>query len=85
MTYVPAVKLVDVSKRYGDLIAVEDLNLEVKRGEIFGLLGPNGSGKSTTIKIILGLVKPDSGYVNVLGINVEEDPIEVRKRIGYVP
>ncbi|MEM7825160.1 MAG: ATP-binding cassette domain-containing protein, partial [Candidatus Aenigmatarchaeota archaeon] len=77
--------MVDVSKRYGDLIAVEDLNLEVKRGEIFGLLGPNGSGKSTTIKIILGLVKPDSGYVNVLGINVEEDPIEVRKRIGYVP
>lgn len=85
MSYIPAVKLVDVSKRYGDLIAVENLNLEVKRGEIFGLLGPNGSGKSTTIKIILGLVKPDSGYVNVLGINVEENPIEVRKRIGYVP
>ncbi|MEM2951172.1 MAG: ABC transporter ATP-binding protein [Nitrososphaeria archaeon] len=85
LSYLTSVKLVNVSKRYGDLIAVEDLNLEVKRGEIFGLLGPNGSGKSTTIKIILGLVKPDSGYVNVLGINVEENPIEVRKRIGYVP
>lgn len=81
----PSVKLVNVSKRYGDITAVEDLNLEIKRGEIFGLLGPNGSGKSTTIKIILGLIKPDSGYVNVLGTNVEDNPIEVKKRIGYVP
>ncbi|MGB9728096.1 MAG: ABC transporter ATP-binding protein [Nitrososphaeria archaeon] len=80
-----SVKLVNVSKRYGDITAVEDLNLEIKRGEIFGLLGPNGSGKSTTIKIILGLIKPDSGYVNVLGTDVEDDPITVKKRIGYVP
>lgn len=80
-----SVKLVNVSKHYGDITAVEDLNLEIKRGEIFGLLGPNGSGKSTTIKIILGLIKPDSGYVNVLGTNVEDDPIIVKKRIGYVP
>lgn len=85
LSYLTSVKLVNVSKRYGDITAVENLNLEIRKGEIFGLLGPNGSGKSTTIKIILGLVKPDSGYVNVLGINVEENPIEVRKRIGYVP
>ncbi|MEM4141082.1 MAG: ABC transporter ATP-binding protein [Nitrososphaeria archaeon] len=85
LSYLTSVKLVNVSKRYGDITAVKNLNLEIRKGEIFGLLGPNGSGKSTTIKIILGLVKPDSGYVNVLGINVEENPIEVRKRIGYVP
>ncbi|MEM3442635.1 MAG: ABC transporter ATP-binding protein [Candidatus Bathyarchaeia archaeon] len=81
----PVVKLTGVSKRYGDVTAVDYLNLEVKRGEIFGLLGPNGSGKSTTLKMILGLVKPDSGSVNVLGINVEDDPIAVKRRIGYVP
>lgn len=85
MTYLPAVKLAGVSKRYAAVTAVEYLDLEVKKGEIFGLLGPNGSGKSTTIKMILGLVKPDSGSVNVLGINVEDDPIAVKRKVGYVP
>ncbi|MEM1563086.1 MAG: ABC transporter ATP-binding protein [Candidatus Bathyarchaeia archaeon] len=83
--YVPAVKLSGVSKRYGSLTAVDYLDLEVKRGEILGLLGPNGSGKSTTLKMILGLVKPDTGSINVLGINVEDDPITVKRKIGYVP
>ncbi|MEM2103965.1 MAG: ABC transporter ATP-binding protein [Candidatus Bathyarchaeia archaeon] len=80
-----AVKLSSVSKRYGDVTAVDYLDLEVKRGEIFGLLGPNGSGKSTTLKMILGLVKPDSGSVNVLGFNVQDDPVAVKRKIGYVP
>jgi len=57
----------------------------VKRGEIFGLLGPNGSGKTTILKTILGLVKPDSGSVKVLGINVQDDPVGVKRRVGYVP
>lgn len=74
-----------VAKRYSDVVAVDYLNLEVGRGEIFGLLGPNGSGKSTTLKIVLGLVKPDFGSVNVLGTNVEEDPVAVKRRVGYVP
>jgi ABC-2 type transport system ATP-binding protein len=65
--------------------AVDYLDIEVKRGEILGLLGPNGSGKSTTLKMILGLVKPDSGSVNVLGINVEDDPVAVKRKVGYVP
>ncbi len=81
----PAVELVRVAKQYADVIAVDYIDLDVKRGEIFGLLGPNGSGKSTILKTILGLVKPDSGSVKVLGINVEEDPIEVKRRVGYVP
>jgi len=85
LTYLPAVKLTSVSKRYGDVTAVDYLDLDVKRGEIFGLLGPNGSGKSSTLKMILGLVKPDSGSVNVLGINLEDDPVAVKRKVGYVP
>jgi len=80
-----AVKLTGVSKRYGDVTAIDYLDLDVKKGEILGLLGPNGSGKSTTLKMILGLVKPDSGSVNVLGVNVEDDPIVVKRKVGYVP
>lgn len=80
-----AIKLADVVKRYGDLTAVDNLSLTVNHGEIFGLLGPNGSGKSTTLKMILGLIKPDSGYVEVFGIDVNRNPTDVKRRIGYVP
>jgi ABC-2 type transport system ATP-binding protein len=81
----PAVKLRGVAKRYVDIVAVDYIDLDVKHGEILGLLGPNGSGKSTTLKIILGLIKPDSGSVNVLGINAEDDPVTVKRQVGYVP
>lgn len=80
-----ALKLRSVVKRYEDIVAVDNIDLDVEHGEIFGLLGPNGSGKTTTLKIILGLVKPDSGSVNVLGIKAEDDPIAVKKQVGYVP
>ena len=80
-----AVKLRRGAKRYADIVAVDYVDLDVKYGEILGLLGPNGSGKSTTLKIILGLVKPDSGSVNVLGINAEDDPVAVKKQVGYIP
>ena len=80
-----AVKLSGVTKRYGDIIAIDYLSLDVKSGEVLGLLGPNGSGKSTTLKMILGLVKPDSGIINVFGMNVQEHPVEVKRLIGYVP
>jgi ABC-2 type transport system ATP-binding protein len=80
-----AVELRGVAKRYSDIVAVDYIDLEVEYGEIFGLLGPNGSGKSTLLKIMLGLVKPDSGSVNVLGINAEENPIAVKRQVGYVP
>ena len=80
-----AVALRGVIKRYADIMAVDSVDLDVEYGEIFGLLGPNGSGKSTTLKIILGLVKPDSGSVNVLGVNAEEDPVAVKRQVGYVP
>jgi len=81
----PAVKLRKVAKRYVDIVAVDYIDLDVKYGEILGLLGPNGSGKTTTLKMILGLVKPDSGSVNVLGINAEDDPVAVKRQVGYIP
>lgn len=74
-----------VSKSFGSLTAVKEFTLVVKPGEIRGLLGPNGSGKSTTMKMILGLLKPDSGSINVCGINVGAKPVEARRTIGYVP
>ncbi len=80
-----AVELRRVAKRYADIVAVDSVDLDVRRGEIFGLLGPNGSGKSTTLKMILGLIKPDSGSVKVLGINAQDDPVTVKRQVGYVP
>lgn len=81
----PAVILSNVVKRYGDIVAVDDLSLQIGSGEVFGLLGPNGSGKSTILKMILGLVKPDEGHVEVFGMNVQEHPVEVKQLVGYVP
>jgi len=80
-----AVKLRGVAKRYADIVAVDHVDLDVKHGEIFGLLGPNGSGKTTTLKMILALIKPDYGSVNVLGIKAEDDPVAVKRQVGYVP
>jgi ABC-2 type transport system ATP-binding protein len=74
-----------LSKSFGTKKAVKDLNLTVEPGEIRGLLGPNGSGKSTTMKMILGVLKPDSGSINVCSIDVRSKPFEDRRNIGYVP
>lgn len=80
-----AVELKNVTKRYNEIVAVNNLNLNIKQGEIFGLLGPNGSGKSTTLKMLMGLVQPSEGSVNVLGIDVQQNPVEVKRLVGYVP
>jgi ABC-2 type transport system ATP-binding protein len=76
------VNVVDLHKRYGDVHAVAGVSFEVARGEVFGLLGPNGAGKTTTIEMLEGLLKPDSGTVNVLGIDVTRDPGALKERIG---
>ncbi|MFA7382112.1 MAG: ABC transporter ATP-binding protein [Desulfurivibrionaceae bacterium] len=80
----PAVVVKDLAKRFGDFVAVDTINLEVRRGEIFGFLGPNGAGKSTTIRMLCGLLKPSSGLVLVSGIDVARSPELVRQNIGYM-
>jgi ABC-2 type transport system ATP-binding protein len=79
-----AVRTRQLRKTYGTLVAVDQLDLEIKRGEVFGLLGPNGSGKTTTIRMLCGLVKPTSGEADVVGIDVVRSPEVVRRRIGYM-
>jgi ABC-2 type transport system ATP-binding protein len=72
-------------KSYGNVRALRGLNLEVRKGEIFGFLGPNGSGKTTTIRCLLDLIRPNGGTVRVLGIDPQADPVPVRARAGYLP
>ena len=79
------IELVQLTKRYGHFTAVDRLDLKIHKGEIFGLLGPNGAGKSTTILMMLGLTDPTSGTVHVCGINSTTYPVEVRKKVGYLP
>ena len=81
----PAVETSDLGKEYGDVVALERLNLSVERGELYGLLGPNGSGKTTTIEILTGQRTPTSGSAAVLGIDPVADPIDVRREIGILP
>jgi ABC-2 type transport system ATP-binding protein len=80
-----AVDLKNVTKRYNEIVAVNNISLTIPTGEIFALLGPNGSGKSTTLKMLLGLLQPTAGSVNVLGLDVQKDPVAVKKQVGYVP
>lgn len=75
----------NLTKKYGDLVAVNDLDLRVEAGELFVFLGPNGAGKTTTIKILTGLLQPTSGIASVAGIDVVKSPIEVKKIMGYLP
>jgi ABC-2 type transport system ATP-binding protein len=80
-------KLVNVSKKYSgaERYAVQDLNLEVRPGEIFGFLGPNGAGKTTTIKMIVGLLQPDKGTITVNGFDTQRSSLEAKRSIGFVP
>ena len=79
------IELSGLTKRYGDFTAVDHLDLQIAKGEIFGLLGPNGAGKSTTILMILGLTEPDEGTVRVGGIDPVSRPVEVKRHVGYLP
>ena len=81
----PIIELTDLTKKYGEYTAVDHLTLTVNRGEIFGLLGPNGAGKSTTILMMLGLSEPTSGKVRVCNIDSTRQPIQVKKKVGYLP
>jgi ABC-2 type transport system ATP-binding protein len=78
------IQLRDLTKRFGALTAVDHLNLEIGRGEIFGLVGPDGAGKTTTLRMLCGLMDPSSGEAWVAGHNVAKNPGEVKDRIGYM-
>ena len=71
-----------LNKRFGDLVAVDDISFSVRRGEVFGILGPNGAGKTTTLECIEGLQEPSSGRISVLGTEIARDPNTVKERIG---
>jgi len=80
----PAIVTHGLSKSFGPLVAVDHVDLEVARGELFGLLGPNGSGKTTTIRMLTGLMEPSAGTAEVVGIDIVKTPELVRRRIGYM-
>ena len=81
----PAVETVNLVRRFGEFVAVDQVNLRVERGQFFGFLGPNGAGKSTTIKMLTGLLAPTGGEARVLGHDIVREPLEVKRRIGVVP
>ncbi len=76
---------VNLTKRFNDHVAVDELNLVIKSGEVFALLGPNGAGKTTTINLLLGFLTPDTGEARVNGASVAADPIAARRHLAYIP
>jgi ABC-2 type transport system ATP-binding protein len=80
-----SIQVINLLKQYGEQKAVNDISFSVAKGEIVGFLGPNGAGKSTTMKIVTGYLQPDAGDAIVCGINVQKDPLEIKKRLGYLP
>lgn len=85
MHLAPTISTQGLTRRFGDLVAVEDVNLRVAPGQFFGFLGPNGAGKSTTIKMLTGLLAPSSGKIEILGLDLDANPVEVKRQIGVVP
>lgn len=72
-------------KKYGALLAVDGLNLEIPTGELFGFIGPNGAGKTRTIKLLVGLLKPSSGTIHIDDVDIKQDPIRVKKSLATFP
>ena len=79
------IEIENLTRRFGSITAVDDVSFSVERGEVLGFLGPNGAGKSTTMKMITGFLTPSSGHIRVDGFDVLRDPIEVKRRVGYLP
>src|SRR5258707_6052861 len=81
----PTISTEHLTRRFGDMVAVRDVNLRVAPGQFFGFLGPNGAGKSTTIKMLTGLLAPSSGRMEILGLDFDKNMVEVKRQIGVVP
>lgn len=79
------IELSGLTRRYGELTAVDGVTLFIPRGQIFGYLGPNGAGKTTTVRMLTGMIRPSAGTAAVAGFDVREEPLEVKRRIGFVP
>jgi ABC-2 type transport system ATP-binding protein len=79
------IKLTQLSKNYGTFTAVDRIDLEVPRGELFGFLGPNGAGKTTTLRMIAGILRPTGGRVEIGGVDVAEDPVAAKMKLGFIP
>src|SRR6202020_532761 len=85
MDAAPTISTQGLTRRFGELAAVDGINLQVAPGQIFGFLGPNGAGKSTTIKMLTGLLAPTAGQIQILGVDLNTNPVEVKRQIGVVP
>jgi ABC-2 type transport system ATP-binding protein len=85
MDTAPTICTQGLTRRFGELLAVEGVDLRVAPGQFFGFLGPNGAGKSTTIKMLTGLLAPSSGTIEILGLDLQKHPVEVKRQIGVVP
>lgn len=79
------IEAADLTKRYGQVQALRGVDFTVARGETFGIIGPNGAGKTTLLKVILGLVRPDAGRVAIDGVDLSQEPVRLRRTVGYVP
>ncbi len=83
--YTKAIQVNNLTKKYKDVTAVDNISFTVKKGEIFGFLGPNGAGKTTTIRTLLGFLKQNNGTAHVCGLNISDNIVEIRRRVGYIP
>src|SRR5437763_10550416 len=81
----PAIETKDLTKKYGDFVALDRLTLSVERGEILGFVGPNGAGKTTTIKILVGLARPTSGSARIAGVDCVKSARQIKRLVGYMP
>lgn len=79
------IEIHNLSMQYGDLLALDELDLKIEKGEFFAFLGPNAAGKTTTIKLLTGLMKPTAGSAEICGFDIQTDPMEAKRRIGYIP
>ncbi len=84
-TDTPAIEISGFQKRYGNVMAVDGLNLSVRHGTFFGFVGPNGAGKSTTINAMVGLLQPSAGTIKIAGFDIGKEPLEVKARVGFMP
>jgi ABC-2 type transport system ATP-binding protein len=85
MDFAPTISTQGLTRRFGELLAVDGVDLRVAPGQFFGFLGPNGAGKSTTIKMLTGLLAPTAGRIEILGLDLQKHPVEVKRQIGVVP